>query len=74
MTIGGQPAFGPEKWGPQNATGATEGYSWNARIQDQVNSQDLRELGIMASLNPPGLQELRAAMNQVLDSIRIAAP
>jgi hypothetical protein len=66
--IGDQPAFGPEKWGPLNAAGAEEGYTWSARMQDRAT------LGIDASLNGPGLPELRTAMNRVLDSITITPP
>jgi hypothetical protein len=64
-TIGGQPAFGPQDWGPQNATGAEEGHSWSVRLP----SDDI--LGIGASLRGPGLPALRTAMDEVLASIRI---
>lgn len=63
-TIGGQPAF-KQDWGPINAAGADEGHSWNVRLTDPS------VLGIYASVSGPGLPELRAAMNDVLDSIRI---
>jgi hypothetical protein len=63
-TIGGQPAF-KEDWEPVNAAGADEGHTWNVRLADPS------ELGIYASVRGPGLPELRAAMNEVLDSIRI---
>ena len=65
-TIGGQPAFGPENWGPQNATGAEEGHTWSARLADPS------VLGIYASLRGPDLPALRAAMDDVLNSVRIA--
>jgi hypothetical protein len=64
-TIGGQPAFGPENWGPQNATGADEGHTWSVRLTDPS------VLGVDASLRGPGLPALQAAMNEVLASIRI---
>jgi hypothetical protein len=64
-TIGGQPAF-KQDWGPVNAAGADEGHTWNIRLTDPS------VLGIYASVRGPGLPELRAAMNEVLDSIRIA--
>ena len=63
-TIGGQPAF-KQDWGPINAAGADEGHTWNVRLTDPS------VLGIYASASEPGLPELRAAMNEVLDSIRI---
>jgi hypothetical protein len=65
-TIGGQPAFGPENWGPQNATGADEGHTWSVRLTDQST------LGIMVSLRGPDLPGLRAAMDEVLGSVRIS--
>lgn len=65
-TIGGQPAFGPEDWGPQNATSAEEGHSWSVRLGDS------NILGIHASLRGPGLPALRTDMDGVLASIRIA--
>lgn len=64
-TVGGQPAFGPENWGPQNATGAEEGHTWSARLADPS------VLGIYASLRGPDLPALRAAMDDVLHSVRI---
>jgi hypothetical protein len=64
-TIGGQPAFGPQDWGHTNATSADEGHSWNARLPDR------RQLGIHVSLAGPDLLGLRAAMDQVIDSVRI---
>jgi hypothetical protein len=63
-TIGGQPAF-KEDWGPVNAASADEGHTWNVRLTDPS------VLGIHASVSGPGLPELRAAMNEVLDSVRI---
>jgi hypothetical protein len=63
-TIGGQPAF-REDWGPQNATGADEGHTWSVRLTDSS------VLGIYLSLRGPNLPALRAAMDQVLASIRI---
>jgi hypothetical protein len=63
-TLGGQPAF-RQDWGPQNATGAEEGHSWSARLTDPLI------LGVYVSLRGPGLPELRAAMNDVLESIHI---
>lgn len=63
--IGGQPASGPTRWGPQNATSAEEGYSWNVRLGDRPI------LGIDASLDGPDLSTLRTAMNQVIRSIKI---
>jgi hypothetical protein len=64
-TIGGQPAFGPEDWGPQNATSAEEAHSWSVRL----SKDDI--LGIGASLRGPGLPALRTAMDEVLASILI---
>jgi hypothetical protein len=64
-TIGGQPAFGPEDWGPENATSAEEAHSWNVRLKDR------NSLEIFASLRGPGLDDLRGAMDEVLGSIQI---
>jgi len=64
-TIGGQPAF-LQPWGPQNATGADGGQAWNVRLTDRTS------LGIYVSLRGPNLPALRAAMRDVLASIRIA--
>jgi hypothetical protein len=66
--IGGQPAFGPSRWGPQNATSAQEGHDWSVRLGDRPI------LGIDASLTGPGLPALRTAMNQVIKSIKITGP
>jgi hypothetical protein len=63
-TIGGLPAF-KEDWGPVNAVGADEGHTWSVRLTDPS------VLGIYAGVRGPGLPELREAMNDVLDSIRI---
>jgi hypothetical protein len=65
LTIGGQPAFLWDDWGPDNATGADEGHSWGVRLRDPT------VLGINASLRGPNLPELRTAMHEVMDSIRI---
>jgi hypothetical protein len=66
-TIGGQPAFMWD-WGPSEVHGGDEGHQWNVRLTDPS------ELGIYASLRGPGLPELRAAMNEVLDGMRIVRP
>jgi hypothetical protein len=66
-TIGGQPAF-KEDWGPANAAGADEGHTWSVRLADPS------VLGIYASLHGPGLVDLRAAMSNVLASVRIVRP
>jgi hypothetical protein len=66
-TIGGRPAF-KEDWGPANAAGADEGHTWNVRLTDPS------VLGISASLHGPGLVDLRAALSNVLDSVRIVRP
>jgi hypothetical protein len=63
-TLGGQPAF-RQDWGPENVTGAEEGHSWSARLTDPSI------LGVHVSLRGPGLPELRAAMDDVLESIQI---
>jgi hypothetical protein len=63
-TIGGQPAF-HQVWGPNNATGAEEGLTWDVRLGEPSI------LGVYASLRGPDLPALRAAMNEVLASIRI---
>lgn len=63
-TLGGQPAF-RQDWGPQSVTGAEEGHSWSARLTDPLI------LGVYVSLRGPGLPELRAAMDDVLESIQI---
>ena len=63
-TLGGQPAF-HQAWGPQNATGAEEGYSWSARLTDPLI------LGVHVSIRGPDLPELRSAMDDVLGSIQI---
>jgi hypothetical protein len=65
LTIGGQPAFLWDDWGPDNATGADEGHSWGVRLRDPS------VLGIDVSLRGPNLPELRTAMHEVMDSIRI---
>jgi hypothetical protein len=64
-TIGGQPAF-RQDWGPQNATGAEEGHTWSVRLIDPS------VLGIYVSLRGPDLPALRAAMGEVLGSVRIS--
>jgi hypothetical protein len=63
-TLGGQPAF-RQDWGPENVTRAEEGHSWSARLTDPSI------LGLYVSLRGPGLPELRAAMDDVLESIQI---
>jgi hypothetical protein len=63
-TLGGQPAF-RQDWGPENVTRADEGHSWSARLTDPSI------LGVYVSLRGPGLPELRAAMDDVLESIQI---
>jgi hypothetical protein len=63
-TLGGQPAF-RQDWGPESVTGADEGHSWSARLTDPLI------LGVYVSLRGPGLPELRAAMDDVLESIQI---
>jgi hypothetical protein len=64
-TIAGQPAF-RQDWGPSNVTRAHEGHTWSVRLTDRTS------LEIMVSLRGPNLPALRAAMEKVLASIRIA--
>jgi hypothetical protein len=64
LTVGGQPAF-RQDWGSSNVTGADEGHSWTVRLTDPST------LGIDVSLRGPDLPGLRAAMDQVLGSVRI---
>jgi hypothetical protein len=65
ITIGGQPAFGPSKSGPQKGTGPDEGYYWSVRLTDSS------ALTINASLRGSGLPALRSEMNDLIASIRI---
>jgi hypothetical protein len=67
-TVDGQPAF-TNHWGDEIVTGADEGDQWNVKL-DQAR----RVLGIYASLRGPGIDDRRATVEQVIDSVQIDAP
>jgi hypothetical protein len=65
LTVGGQPAFRQDWGSPNNATGADEGHTWTVRLNDPST------LDISVSLRGPDLPGLRAAVDEVLGSVRI---